>query len=56
MFYIVLQYFKKHDFIYATDPEKRSKTGDIVLIQNLPKKLTRVITHKVCFLYRKHFT
>ncbi|XP_076245043.1 mitochondrial ribosomal protein S17 [Calliopsis andreniformis] len=43
----LLMYFRKHDFFYADDPEKRCKTGDIVLIQNLPEKLTRVITHKV---------
>ncbi|XP_003705056.1 mitochondrial ribosomal protein S17 [Megachile rotundata] len=40
-------YFTEHKFIFAADPEKRCKTGDTVLIQNLPEKLTRIITHKV---------
>lgn len=40
-------YFTEHKFVFAIDPEKRCKTGDTVLIQNLPEKLTRVITHKV---------
>lgn len=48
--FIIFQYFSKYEFIYAHDPEKLCKTGDTVLIQNLPKKLTRVITHKVCIL------
>ncbi|CAL7945858.1 unnamed protein product [Xylocopa violacea] len=43
----ILMYFNKYEFVYAHDPEKRCKTGDTVLIQNLPEKLTRVITHKV---------
>ncbi|OAD59739.1 28S ribosomal protein S17, mitochondrial [Eufriesea mexicana] len=43
----LLMYFNKYEFFYASDPEKRCKTGDTVLIQNLPEKLTRVITHKV---------
>lgn len=47
---IAFQYFNKYEFIYADDPEKRCKTGDTVLIQSLPKKLTRLITHKVCIL------
>ncbi|XP_043257727.1 28S ribosomal protein S17, mitochondrial isoform X1 [Colletes gigas] len=43
----ILMYFHKYDFVYAHDPEKRCKTGDTVLIQNLPNQLTRLITHKV---------
>ncbi|CAK9830839.1 28S ribosomal protein S17, mitochondrial [Anthophora retusa] len=43
----LLTYFTKYEFVYAADPEKRCKTGDTVLIQNLPEKLTRIITHKV---------
>ncbi|XP_031837471.1 mitochondrial ribosomal protein S17 isoform X1 [Nomia melanderi] len=43
----LLMYFSKFTFVYASDPEKRCKTGDTVLIQNLPTKLTRLITHKV---------
>nr|CAD7260388.1 unnamed protein product [Timema shepardi] len=42
-----LQYFNKEEFIYAHDPEKKCKTGDIVLIQELPKKMTRLISHMV---------
>ncbi|XP_076653376.1 mitochondrial ribosomal protein S17 [Halictus rubicundus] len=40
-------YFSTHEFIYATDPNKLCKTGDTVLIQSLPEKLTRLIGHKV---------
>ncbi|XP_058807364.1 small ribosomal subunit protein uS17m [Phymastichus coffea] len=40
-------YFKKHDFVYAHDPQKICKTGDMVLIQSLPEKMTRLIQHKV---------
>lgn len=43
----LLMYFKKHDFIYAHDPEKKCNIGDIVLVQELPEKLTRIIAHKV---------
>ncbi|XP_067002672.1 small ribosomal subunit protein uS17m [Anabrus simplex] len=43
----LLMYFKKDDFFYAHDPEKKCKSGDIVLIQELPEKLTTLITHKV---------
>lgn len=32
---------------YAHDPEQQCKTGDVVLIQELPEKLTTHITHKV---------
>nr|CAD7607199.1 unnamed protein product [Timema genevievae] len=41
------QYFNKEEFIYAHDPEKKCKTGDIVLIQELPEKMTRLISHMV---------
>ncbi|KAL0131890.1 hypothetical protein PUN28_003032 [Cardiocondyla obscurior] len=40
-------YFKEHDFVYANDPSKTCKTGDVVLIKTLPQKLTRLITHEV---------
>lgn len=30
-----------------TDPEKKCKAGDIVLIQELTEKVTKLITHKV---------
>lgn len=32
---------------YAHDPEKECKSGDVVLIQELPEKLTTLITHRV---------
>ncbi|XP_035906804.1 28S ribosomal protein S17, mitochondrial [Anopheles stephensi] len=40
-------YFKKDEFYFAYDPDKRCKTGDIVLIKELPEKLTRLISHSV---------
>uniref|UniRef100_A0A336LUZ8 CSON005318 protein n=1 Tax=Culicoides sonorensis TaxID=179676 RepID=A0A336LUZ8_CULSO len=40
-------YFNEHEYIFAHDPQKLCKTGDIVLIKELPKKLTTLITHKV---------
>lgn len=43
----MFQYFRKDDFVYAHDPEKKCKTGDIVLIEQLPERMTRLITHKV---------
>lgn len=43
----LLMYLKKNDFIYATDPENKAQVGDTVLIRNLEKPLTRLITHKI---------
>jgi small subunit ribosomal protein S17 len=43
----LLMYFGEFEYYYAHDPEKICKTGDMVLIQHLPQKLTRLITHKV---------
>ncbi|CAG9860662.1 unnamed protein product [Phyllotreta striolata] len=40
-------FFPKHEVVYAHDPEKICKTGDMVIIECLPQKLTRLITHKV---------
>ncbi|XP_034934138.1 28S ribosomal protein S17, mitochondrial [Chelonus insularis] len=40
-------YFKEFEFVYAHDPEKKCKPGDTVLIQQLPEKMTRLITHRV---------
>ncbi|XP_030757940.1 uncharacterized protein LOC115883687 [Sitophilus oryzae] len=40
-------YFTKFEFVYAHDPQKQCKTGDIVLIEQLPQKLTMLITHGV---------
>lgn len=33
--------------IYAQDNNKLSKVGDVVLLENLPEKLTTVIQHRV---------
>lgn len=46
LFYI-LQYFKKDTFFFAHDPQKICKTGDVVLIRELPERMTRLITHSV---------
>ncbi|XP_018396788.1 PREDICTED: 28S ribosomal protein S17, mitochondrial [Cyphomyrmex costatus] len=40
-------YFKENEFVYANDPKKLCKQGDVILIQTLPQKLTRLITHEV---------
>ncbi|XP_072752523.1 small ribosomal subunit protein uS17m [Anoplolepis gracilipes] len=40
-------HYKKYDFIYANDPQKLCKSGDVILIKELPSKLTRLITHEV---------
>ncbi|XP_066262419.1 small ribosomal subunit protein uS17m [Euwallacea similis] len=40
-------YFPKYEQVYAYDPNQICKTGDVVLIEQLPKKLTQLITHKV---------
>ncbi|XP_043280813.1 28S ribosomal protein S17, mitochondrial [Venturia canescens] len=40
-------YFNSYKFVFAYDPQKLCKTGDTVLIQSLPEKMTRLITHKV---------
>lgn len=42
-----MQYFKKDSYIFAHDPEKLCKTGDIVLVRELPQKMTNLITHAV---------
>lgn len=41
------QYFRKDEYVYAYDPQKKCKTGDVALIEQLPKKMTTLITHKV---------
>ncbi|XP_055378927.1 28S ribosomal protein S17, mitochondrial [Condylostylus longicornis] len=40
-------YFHKDEFIFAHDPEKKCKSGDIVLVKELPERLTRLITHSI---------
>lgn len=42
-----MQYFKKDTFFFAHDPQKICKTGDVVLIRELPERMTRLITHSV---------
>ena len=41
------QYFEEHDHVFAYDPEKKVKTGDIVLVRQLPEKKTKLITHSI---------
>jgi len=43
----LLMYFKKDSYIFAHDPNKLCKSGDVVLVKELPQKLTRQITHSV---------
>ncbi|CAG9563863.1 unnamed protein product [Danaus chrysippus] len=43
----LLMYFRKDEFYYCHDPVKKCKTGDIVLIQALPHKMTKLITHEI---------
>lgn len=43
----LFQYFNKDEVYYAHDPKRLCKTGDVVLIQELPEKLTTYITHNV---------
>lgn len=45
--FFYLQYFRKDEFYYCHDPEKKCRTGDVVLIKALPHKLTKLITHEV---------
>ncbi|XP_015112785.1 28S ribosomal protein S17, mitochondrial [Diachasma alloeum] len=43
----LLMYWNEFEYLFAHDPNKLCKTGDTVLIQQLPERLTRLITHKV---------
>ncbi|VVC44363.1 Ribosomal protein S17/S11,Nucleic acid-binding, OB-fold [Cinara cedri] len=43
----LLMYFNKDEVYYAHDPEQQCKSGDVVLIKELPEKLTIHITHEV---------
>ncbi|XP_055687150.1 28S ribosomal protein S17, mitochondrial [Lutzomyia longipalpis] len=47
----LLMYFKKEEFVFAHDPEKKCKVGDIVLVKELPQKLSTLITHSVDVVY-----
>merc|ERR1711973_977870 len=40
-------HFSKLETVYAHDPDKKCQPGDVVLIEALPSKLTKQITHKV---------
>jgi len=42
-----VQYFQKNVAYIAHDPNNQCRSGDIVLIEELPKKLTRDITHEI---------
>jgi len=46
----IQQYFRENDFVYAHDPKRLCKIGDVILIKMLPEKLTRLITHEVCIV------
>ncbi|XP_037045792.1 28S ribosomal protein S17, mitochondrial [Bradysia coprophila] len=43
----LLMYFKQDKFVYAHDPNKLCKSGDIVLVKELPERLTKQITHSI---------
>ncbi|KAJ6642005.1 28S ribosomal protein S17, mitochondrial [Pseudolycoriella hygida] len=43
----LLMYFRKDSYVFAHDPKKLCKGGDVVLIKQLPEKLTRQITHSI---------
>ena len=47
LIYSYFQYFKKDETYFVHDPSKKCKSGDIVLIKELPQKLTNLITHSV---------
>ncbi|XP_075215634.1 mitochondrial ribosomal protein S17 [Lycorma delicatula] len=40
-------YFPESTVLYAHDPQKLCKTGDVVLIEELKEKFSREVTHKV---------
>ncbi|KAK7083971.1 37S ribosomal protein S17 mitochondrial [Halocaridina rubra] len=40
-------YFPEFESHFAHDPEHKCKVGDIVLIQELPEKITKDITHSI---------
>lgn len=43
----LLMYFKTFEEVFAYDPNKLCKSGDIVLIETLPQKKSKLITHQV---------
>jgi len=40
-------YFREDKIFWVHDPEKICKSGDVVLIKELPEKLTKLITHSI---------
>lgn len=47
LFILYFQYFKKDETYFVHDPLKKCKSGDVVLIKELPQKLTNLITHSI---------
>lgn len=45
--FIQNQFFEEKTTVYAYDPEKKVKSGDIVLVRELDEKKTTLITHAV---------
>lgn len=43
----LFQYFREDKIYYVHDPEKKCKSGDIVLIKELPEKITKLISHSI---------
>lgn len=41
------QYFKDESIYWVDDPAKVCKSGDVVLIRELPQRLTKLITHSI---------
>lgn len=41
------QYFREDEIFWVNDPNKQCKSGDVVLIKELPQKLTKLITHSI---------
>nr|CAG4652266.1 EOG090X0GMQ [Triops cancriformis] len=40
-------YFPSYETLYAHDPQKACKPGDVILVQQLPQKVTKQISHAV---------
>nr|CAG4649782.1 EOG090X0GMQ [Scapholeberis mucronata] len=40
-------HFSKHETVYAHDPSNCCKPGDVVLIDKLPQRLSKNVTHQV---------
>lgn len=46
-FFFSFKYFKTDRYVFAHDPHKLCKAGDVVLVKELPEKLTRQVTHSI---------